>query len=58
MGWREFGSITILSRMMLNEGVRGSFIAMGDQETPLGFSTLVKDPKVKTTQRSKQPMRD
>jgi hypothetical protein len=31
---------------------------MRDQETPLGSSTLVKDPKVKTTQRGKQPMRE
>jgi hypothetical protein len=30
---------------------------LGDQETPLGSSTLVKDPKVKTTQRQYKPMR-
>jgi hypothetical protein len=31
---------------------------MGGQETPLGSSTLVKDPRDKTTQREKPPMRE
>jgi hypothetical protein len=30
---------------------------LGDQETPLGSSTSVKDPRDKTTQRRKPPMR-
>jgi hypothetical protein len=34
-----------------------SYIALGDQETPLGSLTSVKDPKVKTTHWGKQPMR-
>jgi hypothetical protein len=34
MGWREFGSITILSRMVLNEGVRGFLYSLRSQGDP------------------------
>jgi hypothetical protein len=47
MGWREFGSITILSRMVSNEGVRGFLNSLRTKETPLGSSTSVKHPKGK-----------
>ena len=43
---------------MKNKGVRGFLNSLRSQETPLGSSTSVKDPRDKTTQLGKQPMRE
>ena len=58
-GWscEKFQHNSVSKRFSEKKGSEVSFIALGDQETPLGSSTSVKDPRVGTTQWKKHPMR-